>query len=121
MNDMKEGDLIKFIGCCGAYCKTCQPYVQGFCKGCKLGYDNKKRDISKAKCPMKVCCIRDKKLVSCADCNEYDTCKILQGFYAKKGYKYRKYNQATEYIRKNSYKKFLASAEKWSGAYGKLE
>jgi len=31
--------LIKFIGCCGAYCKTCPPLIQNYCKGCKLGYN----------------------------------------------------------------------------------
>ena len=28
------------------------------CKGCKIGYDTGERDIAKAKCAMKVCCVR---------------------------------------------------------------
>ena len=43
MNDTEE------IGCCGAYCKTCREY-QKSCKGCKQGYLDGSRDLSRAKC-----------------------------------------------------------------------
>jgi hypothetical protein len=59
---------VRFIGCCGAFCKTCKAFIEGFCKGCKLGYDKGERDIGKAKCKMKVCCFRERKLETCADC-----------------------------------------------------
>lgn len=41
------------IGCCGAYCGTCREY-QKTCKGCKSGYLDGSRDLSRAKCRMKI-------------------------------------------------------------------
>jgi hypothetical protein len=54
------------------------------CKGCKLGYDTGGRDIDKAKCRIKVCCLK-KRYNSCADCSE----------------------QAIEFIKQNGYPEFL--------------
>ena len=71
---------ISEIGCCGAYCSTCSEFKEQACKGCKVGYESANRDILKAKCKMKVCCI-SKKLQSCADCSEYSTCSVLNDFY----------------------------------------
>ncbi|MCE5187976.1 MAG: DUF3795 domain-containing protein [Eubacteriales bacterium] len=107
----------EMIGCCGAYCKTCKVYVQGLCKGCKTGYDTGERDISKAKCAIKVCCIR-RGLSSCADCEAYGDCGMVSAFYAHESYKYKKYKQATEYIRAQGYEAFLRNADCWNGAYG---
>ena len=111
---------ISEIGCCGAYCDTCPALKEQTCKGCKLGYESGNRDISKAKCKMKVCCIC-KKLQSCADCGEYSTCSVLNDFYNKNGYKYKKYKQAADYIRTYGYDAFLEIADKWKNAYGKYE
>ena len=111
---------IREIGCCGAYCRTCRAYTSGGnCLGCKLGYDTDGRDINKAKCKIKLCCFRDRGLETCADCPEYNSCDIINGLYNKNGYKYSKYRQATEYIRINGYKKFIAIADRWKGPYGK--
>ena len=110
----------RFIGCCGAYCKTCKVYTQGICKGCKIGYDTGEREISKAKCAMKVCCVR-RGLVSCAECADYDACEILAAFYGHDAYKYQKYRQATQFIRAHGYDAFLQLADQWSGAYGSLK
>ena len=112
----QEKDAIALVGCCGAYCKTCKEYTQNRCKGCKIGYDSGNRDIQKAKCAMKICCIRSG-LASCADCETYNTCAILASFYAHASYKYKKYKQATQYIRINGYEPFLRLASRWSGAY----
>ena len=68
---------------------------------------------------MKVCCIK-RNLETCADCVDYGSCGILKNFYGKNGYKYAKYKQATEFIRKNGYVKFLETAKSWKSAYGKL-
>lgn len=106
------------IGCCGAYCKTCKEYQKQLCKGCKIGYSDGKRDINRAKCKIKVCCL-SRQYNSCADCPEYFTCEILSVFHAKNNYKYRKYKQATDYIREHGYEKFLKIAEKWTHASGK--
>jgi len=113
---------IQEIGCCGAYCKTCRAYVpDAVCKGCKLGYGDGGRDINKARCAIKVCCMRDKGLQTCADCPDFLTCQTIQGMYAKHGYKYGKYKQAAEFIREHGYAEFGQQADAWHGAYGRLE
>ncbi len=113
--------FIRFIGCCGAYCKTCGVLREGLCKGCKLGYEEGDRDISKAKCAMKVCCFGEKRLETCADCPEYVRCDIIRGFQSKKGYKYRKYRESIEFIREKGYPAFTRLADAWKGPYGRLE
>jgi hypothetical protein len=120
MEEWEDAMSQLLIGCCGAYCQTCKVYIQGVCKGCKVGYDTGEREISKAKCAMKVCCVR-RGLVSCADCADYDTCETLAAFYGHEGYKYQKYRQATQFIRAHGYDAFLETADRWSGAYGPLE
>jgi len=113
------------IGCCGAYCKTCmeqqkQKYPnERICSGCKLGYEPGKRDLSKAKCKIKVCCFRNKGLETCADCTELQ-CEILRTFWSKKGWKYEQYRKQLEFIRKNGYEAFLKNANGWKGPLGKL-
>jgi len=107
----------ELLGCCGAYCQTCKVYAQNLCKGCKVGYDTGERDIARAKCAMKVCCVK-RGLMSCADCADYNACEILQSFYANDSYKYKKYKQATEFIRANGYDAFFQIADGWRGAYG---
>ena len=108
------------IGCCGAYCGTCKARKTNDCKGCKLGYAEGERDISRAKCKKKLCCFRDKGLQTCADCKEFDDCDTVQSWYAK-GYKYSRYKKALEYVREHGYEDFLKRAEKWSDASGRLE
>ena len=93
----------------------------GICKGCKLGYEIGGRDISKAKCAMKVCCFKDKYLETCADCPEYMICERIQAFHSQKGYKYRKYKQSIEFIQEKEFTAFIQLADKWKGPYGKLE
>ncbi len=109
------------IGCCAAYCGTCRALIDGTCLGCRLGYDTGERDINKARCKMKVCCIkRLGTACTCADCPDCLTCDTLQGLYRKKGYKYQKYRQSMEYLRTHGYDSFLEAAAKWKGAYGRL-
>ena len=112
---------IALIGCCGAYCGTCPVLAEGTCKGCKLGYDDNTRDIRAARCAMKRCCLVEKNLDTCADCPEYKKCSIIQGFFAKKGYKYRKYQESLYYIQQHGYHAFLEAARSWKRAYGRLE
>ena len=106
------------IGCCGAVCGTCRPFRENQCKGCKIGYIDKSRDLKKARCGIKVCCIK-KTLTTCADCTDRLSCSNLSAWHGKKGYKYGKYKQAIEYIAENGYKKFLSMAGGWNNAYGK--
>ena len=108
------------IGCCGAYCRTCPALIDSTCCGCKLGYKNGKRDIDKAKCKIKICCFKERNFETCADCPDYTSCKIIQGFYDKSGYKYKRYRQALEYIRDKGYDSFIERADRWNGPYGKL-
>ena len=109
------------IGCCAAYCGTCRALADGACLGCRLGYETGERDISKARCKMKVCCIKRLGTAhTCADCPDCLTCDTLQGLYRKNGYKYKKYQQSLEFIRTHGYDHFLEATAKWKGAYGKL-
>jgi hypothetical protein len=120
-NGVKRENSINYVGCCGTFCKTCKPFIDGYCKGCKLGYDKKERDINKAKCKIKVCCLKEKKLETCADCSDFSSCNIIKSYHDKSGYKYKKYKQSIEFIIKYGYPKFIKIAEKWKGPYGKLE
>ncbi|NLI53920.1 MAG: hypothetical protein GX417_06275 [Clostridiales bacterium] len=55
---------------------------------------------------------------SCADCAQYGSCETLAEFYGHEGYKYKKYRQATQYVRAHGYDAFFRIADRWSGAYG---
>ena len=118
--------LIKEIGCCSAYCKTCIKWQiekhpeERTCRGCKLGYESSERDINRAKCRIKVCCFKERGLETCADCPDYP-CEILKEYWSKRGWKYKQVRKALEFIRKNGYDEFLKIADKWKGPYGKLE
>jgi hypothetical protein len=111
----------KFIGCCGAYCKTCKPYRDGFCKGCRLGYNEGDRDIKRAKCKIKLCCMVEREYLTCADCEEYSSCEKIHDRFGKELYNFKKYMESLEYINKHGYSEFIKKANKWKGTYGKLE
>lgn len=110
-----------FIGCCGAYCRTCKPFTGGICQGCKQGYDTGRRDIDRARCRIKLCCFRDRGFTTCADCPDLETCGLIGAWFAKKGHKYGRYRQSILFIRQRGYPEFLGRAEQWKGACGKLE
>jgi hypothetical protein len=116
---MSEEDR-NLIGCCGAYCKTCREYFKKRCKGCKTGYIDGSRDINKAKCKIKICCLKIK-FCSCSDCKKNQFCQTLNSFYKKNGYKYRKYQEAINFIMRNGYENFVVIANKWNEQYGKYE
>jgi len=118
-SDAATEEPIKYVACCGAYCKTCRPFVNGFCRGCKLGYQSGERDLARARCRIKVCCL-NLGFESCADCPDLDGCTIISAFHDKSGYKYHKYKQSTEFIRKHGYAEFARQADGWTGAYGRL-
>jgi hypothetical protein len=111
----------EYIGCCGAYCGKCASYTGGSCKGCKSGYDTGERHINKARCKIKLCCFRDRKLDTCADCAEIETCGIINKFFNKGPPEYKGYRQSIEYIRTQGRQKFLSKAEKWTKRYGELD
>ena len=117
---VKDAMSIRHIGCCGAHCNTCRELAGGHCRGCKLGYESGERDISKAKCRIKVCCFKERGLETCADCPDYSSCEVICGFHDKSGYKYKKYKQAMDFIQANGYDAFLEQADNWKGPYGKL-
>lgn len=108
---------IEEVGCCGAYCGTCRAYGAS-CKSCTLGYSSGERDIRKARCKIKVCCVA-REHATCADCVAFEDCPTLGQFHAKTGHKYGKYRQALEYIRAKGYGAFLNVAAKWTNAYGR--
>ena len=116
---MKKRALTKQdIGCCGAVCGTCKPFATGNCRGCKIGYDDGTRDLKKAKCRIKVCCI-GKGFTTCADCGNRGICEIIGDWHGRKGYKYGKYRQAIDFIAGNGYEKFIGIAREWSNACGR--
>lgn len=105
------------VGCCGAYCRTCRAW-RVTCKGCRTGYESGERDIRKARCRTKVCCLT-KAFATCADCSKFDNCATLSALHGKPGYKYGKYRQALEYIRKHGYDAFVEAAGRWTNPYGR--
>lgn len=107
------------LGCCGACCKTCHEFMVN-CKGCKIGYTSGERNIDKARCKIKICCI-NKEYNSCADCSSLKNCSTINSFYSKNGYKYRKYQESIMYIKQNGYETFFKISEKWKNAYGKFK
>jgi hypothetical protein len=109
------------VGCCGAYCRTCRAFRSGHCKGCKLGYADGQRDLKRAKCKMKLCCLVEHGLSTCADCPEFETCELLQGWYGKAAGKYKRYKKSAEFIRAHGYEAFMDIADNWKDACGKLE
>jgi hypothetical protein len=111
----------RFVGCCGAYCKTCKAYLDNSCKGCKLGFDTGQRDINKAKCKIKLCCFRDSNYETCADCHKLQSCPMIGTFYGHSGYKYKKYKEAIDFIKLKGYPAFFSFSDTWKGAYGKLD
>jgi len=84
-----------------------------------LGYDNGERDINRAKCKIKLCCFRERKLETCADCPDYSSCRLIQKRF--KGYKLRKCLQLIEFIRKNGYARYIETARNWKNYSGKLD
>jgi len=46
---------------------------------------------------------------------------MLQDWYKKPGGKYRRYGKSADYIRKHGYESFLAIADEWNNACGRLE
>lgn len=111
------------IGCCGAYCKTCIQHQrekypnEKSCRGCKIGYETGTRNIDRAKCKIKVCCFKEKRLQTCADCSNYP-CETLEVFFSKGRAKYRK---QLDFIRDHGYQKFLKNADRWKGPSGKID
>ena len=109
-----------YISCCGFYCKTCKEYVKGFCKGCKLGYDENERDINKAKCKIKLCSFKDKQLISCADCNDFRDCEILSKRFKPGTYYHRKCIGLLEYLKSNGSDNYIKIASGWNSHMGKI-
>jgi hypothetical protein len=70
---------------------------------------------------MKVCCFGERRLEICADCSDYPHCETIGSFHGKKGYIYQRYRRSTDFIRESGYSRFIALADKWNGAYGRLE
>jgi hypothetical protein len=51
------------VACCGLYCGACKKYLRGSCPGCR---ENHKASW----CAVRTCCL-EKKIASCADCQEF--------------------------------------------------
>ncbi len=116
---MKKSKI--YIGCCGAYCEKCKAFVDKSCKGCKIGYDTKERDINKAKCKIKLCCFRDKKLDTCADCDQFSNCKIFNNKFKIGTRDNKKCQESLNFIKNEGYDKFLLKTKNWKSHIGKLK
>ena len=110
-----------YISCCGFYCKTCKEFTAGLCKGCKIGYDKGVRDISKAKCKIKICCFKEKNLTSCAECKEFPDCTIISNRFKVGTYQNRKCLEALHFIKDNGTSNYIKSANSWKSHYGRLK
>ena len=109
-----------YIACCGFYCKTCKEFTGKHCRGCKTGYENKDRDLSKAKCNIKLCCYRDKEYRTCADCDIFSSCSIITKRFKPGTYSNKKCMQYLQYIKNNGYVAFIKKANNWHNHYGTL-
>jgi hypothetical protein len=108
------------IGCCGAYCKTCKPFTDGYCKGCKIGYESGERDLSRAKYKIKICCFKDNKLETCSDCVKYSNCSIFNNRFKSGSYSHKKYQEALFFINNHGYDEFIQMASNWKSSTGKF-
>lgn len=112
---------VNYIACCGCYCKTCKAFTSKNCPGCKLGYNNNNRDINKAKCKIKLCCLKDKIIESCADCSDFYKCSIISNKFKSGTYDNKKCLETLEYIKSNGYNSFIKLANNWKNHFGKLK
>ena len=115
-----ESRGIKFIGCCGAYCRTCRNLALGHCKGCKVGYEDGQRSMERAKCRIKICCFGTRELETCAECSELDHCRVLAKFHGKNAPEYGRYRESLEFICENGYAEFAKRAKAWRRGYGEF-
>jgi hypothetical protein len=113
-------DDIKYIGCCGAYCKNCRSLIRKCCKGCKIGFKDGERNINLSKCNVKICCFRVNNFESCAECKKIESCGIMKKWYKKNDGKYGKYKELLEYIKNNGYDKFIEIANNWKNEFGEI-
>jgi hypothetical protein len=86
-----------------------------------LGYASGERDINRAKCRIKLCCFKDRKLETCADCPEFPGCEIYETRFKKGTQNYKKYSRALKFIREHGYEKFMEQTRCWNGPSGKLK
>lgn len=108
------------VGCCGAYCKTCMG-SENPCEGCRLGYEDGTRSVLRARCKIKRCCLIEKELPTCMECDEFESCEILQDFYNHpRATAHQKIRRAAEFIRKHGYDRFEKIAGGWTGSKGEL-
>ena len=110
-----------YISCCGFYCKTCKVYKTSYCKGCKLGYETNKRDINKAKCNIKLCCYKDKQLITCAECKNFEDCEVVKARFKPGTYENKKCIEQLNFIKKNGCASFIEIANSWKNHYGRLK
>ena len=108
------------LGCCGLNCEDCPVYIATAnnddkrrqktaeewsklyaehlgkdltledmnCKGC---WSESSIFIGCSICPIKKCC-KEKSFSTCANCNEYETCDMLNGFFSAPNHQHAKTN-----------------------------
>ena len=103
------------IAPCGVLCFTCPSLVKGTCKGCRS--EEKQKRTSKLACKIRRCCIGEKNLELCIDCEEFPCKKfhekLLKTHAEELKYQYRRDTlEHAELIRKEGLKKALEILDK---------
>lgn len=66
------------IAACGIQCDKCEEYGRGECGGCN-GPDAKHCNTE---CKFRACA-KEKSVVTCGHCREFDSCEVIGAFHAK--------------------------------------
>jgi len=61
----------------------------------------------------------EKQLPTCMECDEFESCELLQEFY-NKSKAHQKIRRDAEFIRKHGYERFEEIAGDWTGSKGEL-
>ncbi len=79
--------------------------------------DGGERENARARCAVKVCWMRDRKLATFAD---RPGCKTVGAFQRKRGYRYGMYRASLEFTPEHGYASFLESEDRWTGPNGRI-
>jgi hypothetical protein len=74
-----ESGYKKLAAPCGLYCGVCVDYLEhGSCHGCYCGCESCDSSEHHAACDIYICCVDEKGLDSCGNCEEFPCSKLIQ-------------------------------------------
>lgn len=98
------------------------PEYRHICKGCKTGYLDGSRDLSRTRCNIKKCCLARGHII-CRDCVEYESCGTVQSFLnppaTNTASTSRRWSTPAHGHAAFLNAAFLNAAQHWTCAYGK--